>query len=130
VYAEFKEKWNYNHVVSVVGWGLDADTGAEYWIVRNSWGEPWGELGFFRVVTSAFEGPEGTGERYNLGIEGDCGFGVPDRWVAASELGFGSAPSAADYGAAAAAAAAGAKSSAGGAAPARISLRAGKMMAQ
>jgi len=31
-----------DHVVSVVGWGTDADEGL-YWVVRNSWGEYWGE---------------------------------------------------------------------------------------
>jgi cathepsin X len=39
----------HNHGVSLVGWGYEASTNTSFWIVRNSWGQYWGEMGFFRV---------------------------------------------------------------------------------
>ena len=38
---------NPDHSVAIVGWGAEDST--EYWIVQNSWGENWGEQGFFRI---------------------------------------------------------------------------------
>ena len=58
-----------DHVVSIVGWGSTGDK--QYWIVRNSWGEYWGELGFFRIVLGEDQ----------LGIEGNCAFGNPANWT-------------------------------------------------
>ena len=54
-----------NHVVSIVGWGVDGEM--PYWLVRNSWGEAWGEMGFFRVERGVNA----------LGIETQCAWAVP-----------------------------------------------------
>lgn len=64
-----------DHVVSIVGWGT-ADDGSQYWIVRNSWGEYWGEMGFYRIKL---------GEN-QLGMEAECAFATPEHYT---EINFG-----------------------------------------
>jgi cathepsin L len=39
-----------NHVVVMVGYGVDEETKQAYWLVRNSWSASWGEQGYIRLL--------------------------------------------------------------------------------
>ena len=70
VYEEDSSPMLAGHIVEIAGWGVE--NGRPYWIGRNSWGEYWGEEGWFRIDMEK-----------NSGIGSDCGWGVPiiDFWL-------------------------------------------------
>eukprot|EP00344_Euplotes_crassus_P012508 CAMPEP_0196995440 /NCGR_PEP_ID=MMETSP1380-20130617/1553_1 /TAXON_ID=5936 /ORGANISM="Euplotes crassus, Strain CT5" /LENGTH=476 /DNA_ID=CAMNT_0042411107 /DNA_START=469 /DNA_END=1899 /DNA_ORIENTATION=- len=56
-----------NHLVNIIGYGTDEETGLDYWLVQNSFGTYWGEDGFFRIRM----------DKNNLGIQTYCSSGYP-----------------------------------------------------
>jgi len=51
VYSGCKRNTVVNHAALAMGYGKDPEhhTKKDYWLVRNSWGNKWGEKGFIRV---------------------------------------------------------------------------------
>jgi len=63
-----------NHVVSIVGWGYDAASSAQYWIMRNNWGEYWGNMGYAYVEMG----------NDAVKLEEQCSWAVVESWTDAS----------------------------------------------
>lgn len=38
------------HAVVIIGWDTDSITNTPYWICRNSWGQNWGDNGYFKII--------------------------------------------------------------------------------
>ncbi|KAJ4700516.1 Cysteine Protease [Melia azedarach] len=41
-----------DHAVTLIGYGTSED-GMKYWLIKNSWGETWGENGYMRIQRDA-----------------------------------------------------------------------------
>jgi len=55
------------HAIKMIGWGVDSQSGQDYWIISNSWGTDWGMNGFFWMI-------RGTD---NCGIDSGADAGLP-----------------------------------------------------
>lgn len=70
VYKTNKEVYTQDqidHMMEVAGWGTTA-AGTRYWVVRNSWGTYWGDMGWLKVQRGVNE----------LFMESECDWAVPD----------------------------------------------------
>lgn len=61
IIEEGKAWENVNHSVVLLGWGVDSETSEKYWLLRNSYGNKWGQDGDFMVRRG----------KDDLGIEGE-----------------------------------------------------------
>jgi len=55
-----------DHGVTAVGYGYDEDTKSRYWLIKNSWGEAWGESGYMKMSFKS----------ENQKDEGQCGIQI------------------------------------------------------
>ena len=75
-----------NHAAVVVGWGVDEDSQKPYWLVKNSYGQDWGENGYVRLEM-AFHEDSNYGvcgffseQNYPLTDGRDCAEGSNKKW--------------------------------------------------
>jgi cathepsin X len=71
IFTETGHSQRTNHIVAITGWGTDPDTGIKYWIIRNSWGQYWAEMGYMRLEMG----------KNLLGIEGEIAWVIPGSYT-------------------------------------------------
>jgi C1A family cysteine protease len=51
-YDDVERDWAGSHAVVIVGWGKDIidNEVVDYWVVRNSWGKSWGNMGTWKMA--------------------------------------------------------------------------------
>ena len=71
IFYDNSTDWSIDHTISLAGWGEGysemAGKVVPYWILRNSWGTPWGEAGWMRISRGI----------NTLGLESGCNWAVP-----------------------------------------------------
>ncbi|XP_058443071.1 cathepsin B-like [Malaya genurostris] len=66
VYRHVWGPFETGHAIKIFGWGTENNV--KYWLCANSWGDDWGDNGFFKIIR---------GENH-LDIEGNVHAGLPD----------------------------------------------------
>jgi len=72
---DHKEKIQHDHTMALVGQGVDHESGMPYWILQNSWGGDWGDLGSIKIAKKGGKGLFGMNERVQW-VELEEGYGL------------------------------------------------------
>ncbi len=71
VFYDNSTSYSIDHTIALTGWGEGfSETVGKvipYWVLRNSWGTPWGEGGYMRISRGI----------NTLGLESSCNWAVP-----------------------------------------------------